>query len=414
MGTTYTVRMPDIGEGVVEGEVIQWLKRVGDSVGQDEPVVIVMTDKATVELPSPYPGKLTKQHYQPGQNAIKDKPLYEIELAPDVSTAGTENVPIKEQDEKKASVSAPPKTALPAPTVTAAPICPRGEGARALATPHLRKLAKDLAIDINAIPGSGPGGRVVLKDIRTHFQKRSTTYEEPVVTPLEGDDVRPLQGIRRLTARHVAASKASIPHFTYCDTADVTHLVEFRDKLQGEAQKRGLHLTFTPLFLRALTLTLKEYPECNAAFDARADALVVRQPHNIGIAMKTPLGLIVPVLKDVQKMSFEELVRSYDELRKRAVEGKLKPQDMKDATITLSNFGTEGGRWATPVINAPEVTILATARIHPEAVVRSKQVVIHPMLNCSWSFDHRVIDGDMAAAFSNTFIKLLENPIRLT
>lgn len=401
--------MPDIGEGVVEGEVIQWLKRVGDSVGQDEPVVIVMTDKATVELPSPYPGKLTKQHYQPGQNAIKDKPLYEIELAPGVSAAGQD---IENQEAVPAQDMTTPLA--PAPEIVDIPVRPRQEGARALATPPVRKLAKELAVDINTIPGSGPGGRVILEDIRAHFQKSSATHEVPIVTPLEGDEVRPLQGIRRLTARHVAISKASIPHFTYCDTADVTHLVEFRHKLQGEAQKRGLHLTFTPLFLRALTLTLKEYPEFNAAFDARIDALVVRQPHNIGIAMKTPLGLIVPVLKNVQRMTFEELVRSYDELRKRAVEGKLKPQDMKDATITLSNFGTEGGRWATPVIHAPEVAILATARMHPEAVVRSEQVVIHPLLNCSWSFDHRVIDGDMAAAFSNTFIKLLENPIRLT
>lgn len=409
MGRVYTVRMPDIGEGVVEGEVIQWLKKVGDSVGQDEPVVIVMTDKATVELPSPYPGKLTKQHYQPGQNAIKDQPLYEIELAPGVSAAGQD---IENQEAMPAQHMTTPLA--PAPEIVDIPVRPRQEGARALAKPPVRKLAKELAVDINTIPGSGPGGRVILEDIRTHFQKSSATHEVPVVTPLEGDEVRPLQGIRRLTARHVAASKASIPHFTYCDTADVTHLVEFRHKLQREAQKRGLHLTFTPLFLRALTLTLKEYPEFNAVFDARVDALVVRQRHNIGIAMKTRLGLIVPVLKNVQRMTFEELVRSYDELRKRAVEGKLKPQDMKDATITLSNFGTEGGRWATPVINAPEVAILATARIHPEAVVRSEQVVIHPLLNCSWSFDHRVIDGDMAATFSNTFIKLLENPIRLT
>ncbi len=168
-----------------------------------------------------------------------------------------------------------------------------------------------------------------------------------------------------------------------------------------------------PLFVRALSLTLRHYPQVNASVDENKGQIFLHKVHNVGIAMKTDQGLIVPVLKGVQAMNFQETVRSYHALRQRALAGQLKPEDMRDSTITLSNFGTEGGLWATPVINYPEAAIVATAKIHKQPVVRGNGIVIRDILNCSWSFDHRIIDGDLAAAVSNTFIKLLENPSQL-
>lgn len=401
MSNRFSVLMPDIGEGVVEGEVIQWLKQVGDSVAQDEPVVILMTDKATVELPAPKPGKLAKQYYPQGAIATKGRPLYDIELQGEVL-------------EEPAAPAAPPPPVIAetAPTKAASAAPSTEPHARSRAIPAIRKVVRDLDVDINAIKGTGPEGRVTATDITQHLGQAAP--KSAVAPPALAEDVlQPLQGIRRLTAQRVAEAKATIPHFTYCDAVDVTTLVQLRTKLQTEAKRRGFSLTYTPFFVRALSQTLRQFPGFNASFDTAAQTLVLHQPHNIGIAMKTDLGLIVPVLKGVEHMTFEELVKAYNGLRQQALDNQLKRSDMQDGTITLSNFGTEGGRWATPVIVAPQVAILATAKIRAEPVVRADQIVIRQMLNCSWSFDHRVIDGDMAAAFSNAFLHRLENPMIL-
>ncbi len=193
----------------------------------------------------------------------------------------------------------------------------------------------------------------------------------------------------------------------------MTLLIKFREKIKEEASEQGIKLTFVPMFVRALSLTLKMFPQVNASVDSLRNAVILHQPHHIGIAMKTPHGLIVPVIKNVQDLTFHQIIQSYVTLKDKAFHNQLKREDMIGSTITLSNFGTEGGLWATPVINYPEAAILATAKIHPEAVVRNGQVTIRSILNCSWSFDHRIIDGDLAAAFSNHFIKLLENPAKL-
>ncbi|MDP1835120.1 MAG: dihydrolipoamide acetyltransferase family protein [Chlamydiales bacterium] len=395
---TYTVLMPDIGEGVVEGEVTAWLKNVGDALIQDEPVVELMTDKATVELPTPYPGTLAKQYYKVGDIAIKGKPLYDVSVSSEIALPQ-----VKHED---ASTPAPQKKV---PTATHSPVQAR-IGEKALATPQVRKMACEMGIDINQIQGTGKDGRVVAEDLKG---MPSATQSSTAATRLEGDVIQPLVGIRRLVAKKMAESKRTIPHFGFCDKADVSLLTKFRDKNKQEATKQGIHLTFVPLFIRALSLTLKAFPQVNASVDDAAQAIILHRSHNVGIAMKTPQGLIVPVLKDVETLSFHETIRNYQALRQRAVKGELKPDDMRDSTITLSNFGTEGGLWATPVINFPEAAILATAKIHKEPVVRGNSIVIRDILNCSWSFDHRIIDGDLAAAFSNHFIKLIENPSSL-
>ncbi|MFT5317685.1 MAG: pyruvate dehydrogenase E2 component (dihydrolipoamide acetyltransferase) [Chlamydiales bacterium] len=419
MSKIFTVTLPDIGEGVVEGEIIEWLKNEGDPLSQDEAVVVVMTDKATVELPAPYPGKLSRQYYQVGEISIKDQPLYDIQLSDHVAKMLTvaQKVSPNGNGSATANKTAAAKKPVPPPKNTPKAKLPpvaRPDGQKALAAPTTRKLARDLGVDINSVPASGRGGLVSSEDIRKFVAGSGGPTHPTTPTPyFDGDEVKPLQGIRALVAQKMTESKTIIPHFSFFDSANARYLIQLRNNLKGEAQKRGLKLTFLPFFIRALSLCLKEFPQFNASVDLQKNALVIHKPHNIGIAMKTNYGLIVPVLKDVQNKSLEKIITGYNELREKAWTNKLKPEDMKDSTITISNFGTEGGLWATPVINYPEVAILATAKIQKQPVVRKDEVVIRDILNCSWSFDHRIIDGDMAASFSKAFIKLIENPIRI-
>lgn len=420
MSETFCVPLPDIGEGVVEGEVIEWLKEEGEFAEQDEPVVVVMTDKATVELPAPHPGVISKHYYQPGEIAIRDEPLYDIELAVAITVGGDKPPsPSVKKEKKSPSLKSCPKAAKPDPV--------ERKGKKALATPAVRKLAKELGVSLEDVPGTGPMGRVLREDVQRFFSgrplspSRSRGRAGPQVAPgestpihrLPGDEVQPLMGFRNFIAEKMVESKYLVPHFAYFSRLDATRLVQMRQKSKAEAASHGVKLTFMPYFIRALSLALKEYPQFNSSVDLEEKTHVIHHEQNIGIAMKAKEGLIVPVLKGVQNLSFHELIQRYDALRQKALEDALEASDMKESTITVSNFGTEGGLYATPIINYPEVCILGLGRMEKEPVVRGDQVVIRPMLNLSWCGDHRVLDGDKMAAFSNLFIKLLENPAHL-
>lgn len=421
MSNIFTVTMPDIGEGVMEGEVISWLKKINDSIQQDEPVVIIMTDKATVELPSPYPGRLAKQYYEVGQIAIKDKPLYDIELhtkieaeAPHIQEPARP-VPSKElkaaKKEKKLSKPELPSTST-----------------KALASPPTRKLARELSIDINQVPGTGKEGRVTKEDLVKFHAGISQMAAPPKpqkgeprvfsVTPplrLPGDHERPLIGIPGLMARKMAESKENIPHFSFFEQLDATRLVKLRESFKSEAAKEGISVTYMPFIIRALSLTINQYPIMNSCVDLEKNSIIMHQQQNVGIAITTEQGLIVPVLKNVQALSMPDLIRAYEDLKKKALANKLLSSDMKEGTITVSNFGVlgGGGLWATPIINYPEVAILGIARIHKQPVIRNGEVVVRDVLNLSWSFDHRIIDGDLAATISHHFSTLLQNPAPL-
>lgn len=410
MSKIVTVNLPDIGEGVVEGEVIEWLKQPGDPLHQDEPVVIVMTDKATVELPAPHPGKLAKQYFSVGQIAIRDKPLYDIEVSQD----------IPEKLEEKAPE--PTRTAEPIvrkksqKTATATPPLAKHEGKHALAAPPARHLAHQLGVNIDQISGTGEDGHVTEEDVvKFHGGKKVSLPTEEEFTHLPGDTEKPLLGIRNLMAKKMAQSHAAIPHFSYFEELDATRLVQLRQSFKSEAAKEGISVTYMPFIIRALSLCLKQYPMVNSSFDEAKNVLIMHKQHNVGIAITTKLGLIVPVLKDVQDMSLQDIIKAYESLKQKALAGKLQSSDMKDGTVTVSNFGVlgGGGLWATPIINYPEVAILGIARIHKHPVVRNDALVIRDMLNLSWSFDHRVIDGDLAATVSHHLSTLLQNPAPL-
>lgn len=353
MEELFTFQFPDIGEGVVEGEVIEWLKQEGDSVAKDEPVVTVMTDKATVEIPSPHPGKLHKVHVAKGAVAKVGEPLFAIAL----------------------------------------------EGGRPLATPKTRHLAKELSVSLEKVTPTGKEGRITEGDVHG--------FATPNVTPLTG--------IPKLMARKMTESHQTIPTFSFVEQVEATRLVQLHHKVKQQAQEEGVSATYTPFLVRALSLALMKYPLVNSAYDAQREAVVAHEGHHIGVAFSTPQGLIVPVLKDVQDLSLEEIIRHFDALKQRARENALVPEEMRGGTITISNFGplSPNGLFATPIINPPEAAILAVSRIHKVPLVVNDEVVAREVLYLSWSFDHRLIDGDLAARFSHTFAELLSNPAAL-
>ncbi len=396
MKKIYTVNLPDIGEGVVEGEVIEWLKQVGDSLLQDEPVVIVMTDKATVELPAPCPGILSKQYFKVSEIAIKDKPLYDIETSENVEQA-------PRQAFEKEQIS-PIKPIIKENT--------KSDSNETLAIPQVRKMAKDMGIDINKVQGSLKDGRVSEEDLKK-FTSNEKLQEHPLHLP--GDEIRPVIGIKNLMAKKMMESKNNIPHFSFFEQIDATRLVKLKEKYKVEALKVNVHVTYMPFIIKALSLSLNAFPEVNSSFDMSENKLIIHKLHNVGIAISSPHGLIVPVLKNVQQLSLNEIIMAYEDLKQRALDNKLLPAEMKESTITVTNFGVFGGNaeFATPIINYPEVAILGVARIQKEPAVKNNTLVIQDTLHLSWSFDHRVVDGDMAASFSAHFGSLLQNPASL-
>lgn len=399
MSKIITVSLPDIGEGVVEGEVIEWLKQVGDSLKQDEPVVVVMTDKATVELPAPTPGRLAKQYFKPGEKAILHKPLYDIE------TEGDEEEPkIIQKNEIKENKQVEKINV---------PVSKKQTSKRALATPPVRKLAKDIGVNLNSLDGSGKDGRITVEDIKTHLNAKN--YDKSNFSHLPGDTEQPVIGIRNLMAKKMAISTHTAAHFSYFEEVDATRLIQIRENFKEAATGEGIQLTYMPFLIRALSLTLNKFPIVNGSFDQVTNQLTTHKQHNIGIAITTSSGLIVPVLKNVQDMNLTQIIRNFAELKSKALQSKLDAQDMKDSTITISNYGVlgGGGLWATPVINYPELAILAINKIQKQPFIRGESVVVRDVLNLSWSFDHRIIDGDLAASFSHFYATLIQNPAGL-
>jgi len=419
MADIFTVNLPDIGEGVVEGEVVEWLKKEGDTLAQDEPVVQVMTDKATVELPAVYPGVLSKQHIEVGSIAIKDKPLYDITLADDVEAKGAkpaDSEPAPKAPSATAQVETTEKASAPTQTAVSRP-----QGAKALATPATRHYARQKNVDINLVPGSGKGGRVTKSDVDSFLSGGASgpvpIFAGPSVsTPvhnLEGDERVPLKGVRKIIAERMVESKQIVPHFAYFDEVDLTDLVALRRKLKADAADRGTKLTYLPFFVKAISNALLKYPQANSSIDLSTQEIVYHKVHNFGIAVATDNGLIVPVVKDVRSKTLMELADEINDLATRTKEGKAKPEELKGSTITISNIGAIGGLFVTPIINYPEVAILGMTKLQERPVVRNGEIVVRSMMNLAWCFDHRVVDGAVSAEFSNEIIKYLESPGRL-
>ncbi|WP_242355014.1 dihydrolipoamide acetyltransferase family protein [Anaeromyxobacter sp. SG64] len=428
----YKLELPDIGEGVVEAEVQQWFVKPGDVVAEDQPLVEVMTDKATVVIPSPKRGRVVRLFWKVGDVAKVHSPLVELELegasAPPPSAPSTAQAKAgTEAPAARAATQAVPLAAAPG----AAPaLSQRPAGQKALATPAARALARALEIDINAVAGSGPGGRVTKEDLAEfrnatngHGRPERGTAPSAEVMPARpaapiplrpeggGAEERvPLRGVRKRIAENMARSKRTAAHFTFVEQCDVTELARVKDRIAAAAKEEGVKVTFLPFIVKAVVAALRKFPKLNATMDDERGELVLHRRHDIGIASATDAGLVVPVVRGADRRSLVELAREIERLAQDAKAGRARPEDMGRSTFTITSLGALGGMFATPVLNYPEVGILGVHRIRPTPVVRDGQVVVRDVMHVSITSDHRVIDGHEAAAFCYEIIRTLEDP----
>jgi len=393
-------RFPDVGEGITEGEIVRWLVKEGDAVAADQPLAEIETDKAVVEMPSPYAGTVLKLHF-------REKDLVKVGQA--LVTIGA----------KGEDLAAAPAAVAPAPQARPAAVPPAAPGppGQVLATPMVRALAKELGVEIGAVRGSGPDGRVTEADVRAFRPAPAgpkPAFKVKAKFDLYGPLERiPLRGVRRATAKKMRESLDHAAPVTHCDEADAGPLEALRLKMKPEVEAAGAKLTYLPFVLKALVEALKRHPNLNATLDEEEDEIVVKKYYNIGVAVDVPDGLIVPVVKAVDQKSVADLAAEIQGLAKSARERTLDLADLKGGTFSVTNVGVIGGDFATPIINYPEVAILATMRVADRARVVDGRVVAKRTLPLCLTFDHRVVDGAEAARFTRDLIGFLESPDKL-
>lgn len=396
----YQFLLPDIGEGVVEAEILKWFVKPGDAVVEDQPLAEVMTDKATVTIPSPKRGRVTRLLWKEGDVARVHHALVEIELEGDPRSV----VPAVALAGVAAEVPASPV----APAVTLPVV--RADG-RALAAPAVRALARELGVDIQRVPATGPSGRVTKEDVRL-VAGGSGPAAAPAVAP-GAVEVVPVRGLRRRIAEKMALSKRTAAHFTFVEQVDATELVAAKDRMAKGAAAEGVKLTFLPFVLKAAVAALRKFPQLNATFDEERGEIHRKLWYDLGIAAATDQGLTVPVVRRADQRSIFDLAREIARLGADSRAGRLRPEDVGGSTFTVTSLGALGGMFATPVINFPEVAILGVHRIRPTPVARDGQVAIRDVMYLSLTSDHRVVDGTEAAAFTYEVIRHLEDPALL-
>jgi pyruvate dehydrogenase E2 component (dihydrolipoamide acetyltransferase) len=397
----YEFRLPDIGEGVAEGEVVRWLVKEGDALKEDQPMVEIMTDKATVEIGSPRVGRVAKRMFAEGERCPVGKVLIAIEVEGEGAPAA------------KPSTHAADAPKAVAPTAKIGNKAGNGAAAdgSVLATPATRKLARDIGVDIREVAGSGRAGRVTLDDVRAHGGGGGTP--QPAASVPRADGVRiPFRGMRRKIAETLVRSKHTAPHVTYVEEIDCTELVALRARLNaqpGSVEK----LSFLPFIIKATIQALKKYPQMNAMLDDAAGEIIQWQSFHIGLATATENGLIVPVIREADTKSLAELGREIERLAEATRTGKAAREELIGSTFTITSLGALGGVMATAIINPPEVAILGVHRISKRPAVVGDKIVIRDLMNLSVSFDHRVIDGFDAAQFVAEIKRSLETPAPL-
>jgi pyruvate dehydrogenase E2 component (dihydrolipoyllysine-residue acetyltransferase) len=424
--------LPDLGEGLTEAEIVAVLVRVGDVIQEDAPLLEVETDKAQVEIPSPMSGRVEKVHVRPGETVKVGAVLITFAEAGDGAARPTAPAP---PPTAPASIPAPPPAArasVPEPT----PARERQAGP-VPATPATRRLARELGVDLRMVRGTGPGGRVTDDDVRTASTAppaspapaRAADAPPVEAKPLAPVGVEPpplphfeqwgpigrapLSHLRRTIAERMSLSARLVPHVTHFDRADITELDALITRNLEASHERGVTLTLTSFLLKASALALGAHPHFNASLDAAAGELILKRYCHVGVAVATDRGLIVPVIRDVDKKPLLELARELGALAQRVREGKATLDDLRGGTFTVTNIGALGGTGAIPIINYPEVAILGVARARPEPVVVDQQVVPRLMLPLTVTFDHRVADGADGARFAADIVRLLEHPDRL-
>lgn len=415
---SFVFELPEIGEGVVEGEVVEWKVAVGDAVAVDQPLCDIMTDKATVEISSPRAGTVVQLFGEAGDIIKVHTPLAEIDEsgAPASAPAPKKAAPAPAPAPKKAAPApAPaPQKAAPAPAPAPAPVA---AGGRTKAAPAVRRHAREEGIDISAVPGSGPGGRVTHDDVAAFAKGPSAGAPAPIappalpqVMPSGAEERIRIIGLRRKIAEQMVRAKRTAPHFTYVEEVDVTRLVEMRGRLKARAAERGVKLTYLPFVMKACSVVFREFPNVNAWMDEEAFELVVKGDHHIGVACDTPRGLYVPVVRNVEQKSVLHIAAELADLTARTRAGTATLQELTGSTFTITGVGSIGGVLATPILNVPEVAILGFNTIRPRPMVVDGEVAVRQMTWLSPSFDHRVIDGAVGARFTAALKAVLEQP----
>ncbi len=420
------IRMPDIGEGIAEVEIVEWRVRVGDSVAEDQTLCDVMTEKAAVEVPSPVAGRVLELGGEVGQVLAVGSMLIRIDSSggrSDGSADGAQDAPAPAAVPAPlpSTAAAPPTPPDPAPspapaTVRTSPV-PAPTRPRALAAPAVRERARALGIDLSRLTGSGPDGRVVHADLDAAAARSSSRVPGstalPAALPTDGRREIKLVGLRRAIAQKMLLSKRTIPHFTYVEEIDVTEMVALREQLNHQyAVSRGA-LSPLALAIRAIVRAVADFPQVNGWFDDEAGVLTLHDAVHLGVATQTDGGLMVPVLRQAQTLDLWDAAEAIAQLAAKARAGKATRDNLSGSTLTVTSLGKLGGIVSTPVINHPEVAIVGINRIVARPVVRDGTVQVRQMMNLSSSFDHRVVDGAVAAAYIQRVRQLLETPALL-
>lgn len=401
--------LPDIGEGIVECELVEWRIKEGDFINEDQSVADVSTDKALVEITAMHTGRVNKLYYQQGDIAKVHTPLFSIDIEgeSDSESGGGSHVAESEKNTAVDVTKNADESALNSEKVKIQN--------NALATPAVRRIARENNLDLSLVPSSGKDGRVLKDDVLNYLSADAVSTKAVVNTPslevVQLDHIEPIKGIKAIMAAAMSESVATIPHFTYADEVNMSELIALRTELKERYIKQGIRLTMMPFFIKALSLSLKQFPILNSQVNEDCTELKYLASHNIGMAVDSPSGLLVPNIKNVQDLSIVEIAEHSNRLTEQARAGRMSPNDLKGGTITISNVGAIGGTIATPIISKPQVAIVALGRVQtlPRFDVEGN-VSAQKIMTISWSGDHRVIDGATMAYFSNTWKAFLENP----
>lgn len=411
----FSFKLPDVGEGIAEAELVSWKVELGQQVEEDDPIAEVMTDKATVELTAPVSGRVLERNGEVGAMAAIGSVLVVFETDPAAAAPATKPAPVAAE-----AKAAAPTPVVKAPPPAAAPAQPRAAGERPLAAPAVRARAEELGVKLQFVPGTGPAGRITQEDL-DRFLAEGGLSRGPAAAPRvgggharrEGGEQVKVIGLRRKIAEKMQESKRRIPHYAYVEEIDMTELEALRQHLNQLYAKSRPKLTVLPFFIRALAVLLPDYPQINATFDDEAGVVTRHAPFHAGIATQTPNGLMVAVLRHAEALDLWTCAEGITRLAEAARSGKATREELTGSTLTITSLGPLGGVATTPVINYPEVAIIGPNKILERPVVQNGQIVVRKMMNLSSSFDHRVVDGYDAAEFIQRLKALLERPAML-
>jgi 2-oxoisovalerate dehydrogenase E2 component (dihydrolipoyl transacylase) len=399
--TRYVFKMPDLGEGTVEAEIVEWKVKAGDTVSEDQVIAEVMTDKAAVEVPAPVSGTVVSITGQPGDRVAVGSELAVFET--DGAAADSVATPAASQNDVSAAAVPPAATDALATTIKETP------AGRVMASPATRRRARESGIDLAHIGGTGPGGRIRPADLEVAIGGTASRATAPRAARSGTEEIKVI-GVRRLIAQRMSESKRNIPHFAYVEEVDVTELESLRQFMNARKDAGQHKLTYLPFMVAALTRVLESFPQCNATYDEERGVIVRHRAVNVGVATQTPDGLKVPVIRNAEVLTLYGLACEIGRLSDAARSNKAKKEELGGSTITVTSLGKLGGIASTPVINAPEVAIVGINKAVERPVIVGGAVTVRRMMNLSSSFDHRFVDGFDAAAMIQSLKEFLEHP----